>query len=295
MSLEHEIAFVKLNDPPSFKFTAHGADSDPLYYSKNGNYLFILIPPQSANTGKIVKYDMDEQRIVETYKYPSDVYIASELGWIDVENSTIYISSTHHEYSIELLSFNFDTNQWNTSICNNENVMSFPQSIFIQSPVNELHLIDNNTHFKYDKTNKLFIELQNNIGMSQIGLDDGKSIDGAARFIYNKLHKQLMIFQGDLDDILVCKIQDKNQQIFNWEKSEIKLHRKNAFRLYDVLLGWDQIVFWFHFTYDKNNGSIWALDLLHPNKWFQSTCNIPHKCTTIPWPFAINDKQNNVH
>eukprot|EP01084_Bolivina_argentea_P301005 519167_1 len=140
MSLEHEIAFVRLDDPPSFRFTA---DSGPLYYSKNGNYLFILIPPQSANTGKIVKYDMDEQRIVETYKYPSDVYIASELGCIDGENSTIYISSdspTDHE-STQLLSFNLNTNQWNTSICNNENVVSLPQSIFIPSPVNELHLI----------------------------------------------------------------------------------------------------------------------------------------------------------
>eukprot|EP01084_Bolivina_argentea_P029088 54002_1 len=115
MSLEQPIAFDRLNDPPVFQFKA---ENKPLYYSKNGNYIFILVPRQAANGGKIVKYDLDTQTIVETYTYPLDLYIEEELGFIDVQNDIIYIIS-HHPNGLDcvtLRSFNFVKNQWNTSI-----------------------------------------------------------------------------------------------------------------------------------------------------------------------------------
>eukprot|EP01084_Bolivina_argentea_P014741 27573_1 len=99
--------------------------------------------------------------------------------YIDIDNDIIYILV---EYD-HLISFDLKTKKWNTSICNDD--IDLSNIISIPSPINQIHITMNNTHYKLNKQNKSIIKLQQNIG----ALSDDLISDNLSRFIYHQLTK----------------------------------------------------------------------------------------------------------
>eukprot|EP01084_Bolivina_argentea_P267678 454454_1 len=253
----------------------------PVYYGKNGNYIFIPFTTRGpTEQGEIWKYDLDKQIITEKYKYPEELDINDPEIFIDIDNDIIYTLNGYEH----LILFDLKTKQWNTSICYDDILCS--QIISIPSPINQIHLTMNNTHYKFDIQNKNIIKLQQNIGT----LRDNPSYDNTARFIYSQLTKQLFMFQSNCEYILFCEINDKHQKSVNWKKFEIQLPGcAEGYHQFEVILAWNKIIFWFY------NSKIWCLDLFHSNKWYQSNYFIPKSLAADTIPFTVVDKDNNVH
>eukprot|EP01084_Bolivina_argentea_P267680 454460_1 len=256
----------------------------PVYYGKNGNYIFI--PSESHSIGNIWKYDLDKQTITEEYKY-SELQTDIAPGIIGIDNDIIYAITSYET----LVSFDLKTKQQVASIYKNDDISHFGACnvTFILSPINEIHFTMDNTHYKLDKQNKCIIKLQENIGALHDDIYDNMS-----KFVYSSLTKQLFMFQENCKYILCCEINEKNQESANWKKLEIELpkfaEQCNDIE-HEVILVWNRIIFWFYHC------EIWCLDLFYSNKWYKSNYSIPalfkpgHECA----PLVVNDKENNIH
>ena len=106
-----------------------------------------------------------------------------------------------------------------------------------------------------------------------------------------------MVFEAYSRNILVCNVKDKNQKIFKWAKHKIQYPDEGsaATPKWDIILGWDQVVFFFEYNElyigdddpkdDHDDDAkweecvfIWCLDLLNNDgRWYPSnkTLNAP--------------------
>eukprot|EP01083_Nonionella_stella_P058662 153632_1 len=276
----------------------------------NQNSVFIV-----RNFVGIIKYDLKEQKIITTYTYPSrrgrHFSIFGKRLCIDPNNNTIYIIGGTRESNFidhDFISFNYRTKQWNLTKLNIDHV--FPNCVFIPSPINQLHLTFNNTHFRYDETQQTLIALDDNIGTTQTAETEQIFLhergypfanelgvnDFPAKFVFNELTMQLMMFQRTCSNILYCKITDKFQKSYDWKIHPVKVpQRITALDEVAIVMAWNQIVFMFYNQFAIGNGSyynnVWCLDLLQ-NKWFQSPYKSPEQGSP---PHVVKDCDNNVH
>ena len=104
---------------------------------------------------------------------------------------------------------------------------------------------------------------------------------------YDSKQQMLMLFQLGSDRILMCNVCDRNQDLYEWKESKIKLN--DNLNSLQIVLGWDQILF----IFDYELKCIECIDLLHQeNGWYVNDI-IDDK--DIKFEFAIKDNQNNVH
>ena len=192
--------------------------------------------------------------------------------------------------------FNLNTKKWTNllSLDNDDNKGVIPYDIkrayghFIASPIDQLHLFDKNSHFKYEDVEKV-AKLSGNVGRYFL---TRAAFYTPMRNIYCKQLQLLMVFETYSRNILVCNIKDKNQTIFNWVKHKIQ---SPATSRWDIILGFDQLVFFFQhqgvyigpkkdedeeFKVDddanwEESVSIWCLDLLNNGEWYESKEKLP--------------------
>lgn len=317
MSAEKKQGFIALKKPPLFCWQP----PKPSYYLDEDGRNSILIPTHSddpfADPPGIWQYDLDKQEIINKYKYPNkyfdDSSIVVDRTTFDPINQIIYIIAEDL-----ILSFDLKSKIWTKSV---HDIPDFPHCQYIPSPVNELHFVLNDTHFKYDNDTKSVERL------SEIKFDGDKDDDmniKAAKFIYCKQLGIWLAFKSasflvQSHDVFVCDIKSHNQLSYKWSKYEIKfdedLDNSGLYTQFDIILAWDQIVFWFDFDeyyqgLDENDEEIYeeiiwvyALDLLDcddegKRKWYKSTVEFNVNKIYGEWraePHCIKDDNDMVH
>ena len=308
--------FIPLKKPPLFCWQP----PKPSYYCDKGRNT-ILIPTHSddpfADPPGIWQYDLDNQEIINKYKYPNKYFddnsIVIERTAFDPINSILYIIG----YNL-ILTFDLKSKIWTKSV---HEIPDFPHCQYIQSPVNELHFVLNDTHYKLDNDKRIVQKL------SDIKFDGDKDDDmnvKAAKFIYCQQLGIWLAFKSasflvQSHDVFVCDIKSQSQLSYKWRKYAIKfdedLDNSGLYTQFDIILAWDQIVFWFDFDeyyqgLDENDEEIYeeiiwiyALDLLDcddegKRRWYKSTVEFNVNNIYGEWraePHAIKDDDDNIH
>eukprot|EP01084_Bolivina_argentea_P319063 553427_1 len=252
--------FYRLKDPPTLEYRT---GQTPVYF-ENDNCIWIQIDSGYTDAG-MWKYNLDKQEIITKYKSPQDMDIESWRYVFDSKNGIIYMINEM------MASFNINTKEWNDIMCLPDTFPTdAPQFVYIESPIDEIHLYSFQKHYKYDRVHNSFIFL-GSIPTERSA--DSYEVDTDGKWIYSKLTHELMIFQTYSDSILTCKVTDKDQKNYNWKKYNIESPMKSVhdnYQTFEVILGWNQIVFFFDFI----NKCICCLDLLHNNKWYEINCNM---------------------
>ena len=180
--------FCELKRPPSLRWK----QPKPIYFNDNNKHT-ILIPTNTFDTTNnpagIWQYDLDQHQIIAKHQYPEDINSRrSDLIHcsFDAENKIFYMFGTEE---LPLASFNIKTKEWMRLLYHDRNDpvpydIFVPYGHFIPSPINQLHLTHDNTHYKYDDINKV-TKLSTNIGRACHYYEEDQE-DVHARFVYCK-------------------------------------------------------------------------------------------------------------
>ena len=287
---------------------------------------------------------MDQQNIKKQYQYPTNLHYDADHLCIDHRNNILYIVDRKCIISLDIMKnkWNFFspecTNDTSTHSEGNNNGLISPKNFskchFIPSPMNELHVMTANDHYKYNQTENTITNLQNRINL----FDTFKRV---RNMFYRRSTQQLFMFcQGsspnvnNSGEILICDANNESRSWSKWRKYEKGLPKRelqmikvsNLFdpslpalpaaltpffdQTYetDLILAFDQILFCFEFVIEKqcdwiSNGPpsfvygliIWCLDLDHNNKWYQATHDYDFYFKYKAKPHVIKDDDNNVH
>ena len=292
-------AFCALKKPPLVRYKPH----KPAYYQDNGQNT-IFIPADGLHMEDIIHYDMDKQQIIAKYKYPG----IGDIDEIAINSEGKLVCIMTNNVDIPLVSLDLNAKKWNELLFNQGNKICcvpndeyFPQTLYIPSPINEFHLTYKNIHYRYDDTN---IITKLHTGQSNITEED------VWKSIYCKQLQMLMRFVVKSRDILICNITHKRQETVNWRRYKTEYHKEidiaGCYREWDVILAWDQVVFWFKYHSDyvpETDGEeeiilIFCLDLLHNDKWYKSHVQFSVADVYPKWvetPYAIKDNDDNIH
>ena len=278
--------------------TACQISNEPQYHFKDGHCIFIIENDRNFIPLRIKQYNLDKQAITKTYQAPQLEFGITSAS-IDRENEIIYMLGGDE---CIFMSVDLKNNEWN--ILKNDKInkrlnksLFFSNSHFIPSPINQLH-ITCNEHFKFDKEQNKLIKLNDNVTSCLTRWDqEDENVERSPhqKFIYCKSSSQLMMFQTMCRVILVCDV--SQDRVSDWKRYRARLPDvAMMFEEFDVILVWDQIVFWFDFYYEKEEGgwNIYCLDLKHNDKWYKSRGEIPEFRSDVK-PYVIKDDDNNVH
>ena len=291
--------FEKLADPPALLWPVN----KPQFYGKNGNHIFILIDcnnaqlqysPLSNIKQGLLEYNLDTQQIVNQYECTTTTLLEENDICIDEEENIIYINESCDNKHFPRI-FNINTKQW-TIHMNDQYQHLYKQNFyFIPSPINKLHITCTD-HFEYDNTTHKLNKLDNDTSLLKMRkcMYPLPSInENPSRFLYRKSCRQLIRFDAEHrgNNMLVSTIYEVGHAS-DWTKYPTKLPRiPNGYRSFDVLLAWDQIIFWLDYE-ETPKWSISCLDLNHNSKWYKSTVKIPK---FEYQPCSVKDNDNNIH
>ena len=151
---------------------------------------------------QILKYNMDTQKIQDSFECPSAKYICC-TGSIDRENGVIYLMglgvmfNALNTYQNIFMSFNINSNQWKllryTNWETRQPPITFENCYFIPSPISQLHITCLG-HYKYDASNDKLIKFNNDTSLISKPIPNTSSVQKQlqAKFIYHKSSQQLM-------------------------------------------------------------------------------------------------------
>ena len=271
---EQKSPVYSLKDPPKPFPKPSFVESTPVYYFDNGNFIFIV-----ALDG-IYKYDLDKQVIAEFYSY---AFGSPHSCCFNPVNRTFYIIDGYLQWWI---TFNLDTEEWNILFEEETNSVTASNLKYIPSPINQIHVIQNDDHYIISNDINETRFVASNIGIKTIR----NNHYAKTKLIYNNQTNELMAFHYG-KEILLCNIYDRAQENFSWRKCRITLENylpadSDAF---EPILGYDQILLLF--TLETHRKSALCIDLKHPETGqFVNGIN-----KNITFQYVIKDNNNDIH
>ena len=205
---------------------------------------------------------------------------------LDINNNILYFIDDF------FATYNLITNEWNCKCGNieynteqatkiNFDILGSNKSVHFPNPVNELHIMSNGKHMKYDNINNKFIELS-----------QSKPPNSAVRhMIFMPKMKLLVLLLWNLE-IWTCKITTTNQEIFTWKQSDwlLPVEYASMKRISQPMIAFDNLLVLF-MSNDINGVDIWFFDMI-TNKRYRSDKRYPlNKTLTV----CVKDEQDVLH
>ena len=290
-------------------------------------------------------YNLDQQRITKQYQYPSNFYYDAIQSCIDHQNNMLYIVDQNSIISLDMVENKWSSfspeciNEVSTHSQENSNFClivpkNFDRCHFIPSPINELHVMTKNDHYKYNHAENTITNLLNIRNVFN-------PFRRKRNMFYRKSTQQLFMycpassrsFIKDTPEILICDANIENKSWSKWKTYEQGLPPKEALLMThsdrsgppyfalplimgpvslnktyesDLILAFDQILFYFEFVIKTGSSSfwsgfgslvdkltIWCLDLDHNDKWHQTTHD--HDFKDEAKPHVVKDDDNHIH
>ena len=277
--------FIKL-DKLKLSSVANSVCTKPSYYHNKD--CFIIATHSENNVPGIYKYNINTNKINLIYKYEDMNF--RRMGYGQCINEDILYVFGGYCSSRQFFSFNLKTKEISYDKSNELHKCDlFPETVNITSPINEIHIIDNDSqHFKFKNDDKSIIRLNNQ--------KLKKEKISSPKLLYIESRKQLFLLGGYQNDkILYCDIsQNSIRKDYEWKLHKLKLPYTPQFLSnYDVLLGLQNIIFLFYFP-GSIDSSIWCMDIIR-YKWHKSKLTIPDCFNFIDSIYVLKGKDNFVH
>eukprot|EP01084_Bolivina_argentea_P293052 503972_1 len=182
----------------------------PSYDPTNKNCIVISTHYfESRTTGGIYRYNIvtNDSEIICNYK-SNTFYPVYHSQFINPSNNTLIlfggINNTFEQ-------FDLNTNKMIIKQTNHKNMLSErddnSQCAFIPSPINEIHVLNNCQHFKFDIINKQTVEIKPDSELRLHNIFNSK-------LLYIKLYNKLFVFGGNYNN----KIFEYNNNKWNIKK-----------------------------------------------------------------------------
>ena len=251
--------FNRVRTPPSPFPLPESAKPDlsPVYYWNNKTNTHTLFILDELNVN-LIEYDLGRQEIINTYPAPIDT-TSHPCTFIDDNAKLIYVLDDD-----DCTIFDIRRGTWSVSFPHQfslspEDRYGFSSMVYLPI-VNRMYVIAESGHYKIESVmhnpERLLVKSLK-YSISSIS-DIHYGYRGKVIYIGSKL----MLFPEFWRTILVCDVTMANEDEFNWIESDIKLPNETPHcKLFEVINGWDQLIFLFNHESEK----LHCLDLLHLN------------------------------
>ena len=274
--------FQKLQDLPSYFF---GYIPKPSVCQNNeGDDCILIASDWEEDNAGIYRYQFKTNELNLIHKYDGNLLKPEyHEQFINKENHILYIfgGSKKSFGAFNLKTKSMEYNSPNTL----SRIGRYPSTTFIPSPVNQIHAYSHPNYLKYQINDQNIIkvnasELINNIKRPKL--------------LYIPSKKQLMIFGAHNNDkIWHCDIeQDSNQNDYHWKLNKLKMSHSVDFDEYNVVLGFENVIFTFYFPF-SDHSYIYCFDLLN-HQWFKSKYKVPECINSVRNMYVIKIG-NNAH
>eukprot|EP01084_Bolivina_argentea_P292657 503168_1 len=230
-----------------------------------------------SNPG-IYKYNLHSNELLSIYKYNKDSRFESHGHCIDPINNTMYLSSKHIN-QLTIFTLHDNKMKYLPATANAMGNTAFMRPVYIPLPTHQIYILQHDCNSMYTKRcllkhdctkqYKYNIETKSITTLKHCSLD----INRHPKVIYIPFLQKLFIFGSNMNKtILHCNVNN-----FEWVKYNLTMPFEVHDVDYDILLGFENVLFVFYFD-GKHNGAVYALDLFF-NKWYKSNHYLPHQQT----------------
>ena len=281
------MALTKLPDPSYSPFGYWGFEetTSPSYWSNNNNNYLIC-----ATAFDLIHLNLDENKKEITTPYNQRQFVPDCHGQcLDIENGILYtIGGSYSCFGI------FDLNKGNQQILPikfNE-IMTYPNCIFIPSPINQVHVFHHKDHYIYNKTRQQLTKIDDvKYNMLLYKMRN-------PRMVYIKAKQQLMMIGSENSKYIWYIDVNPNQQDYRWISYNGLTTPFTRFPNTKIITaGHYIIVFVTASNCIPNIGTsppgIWCLDLIQ-KKWIEISCSEIDEYNKYP-VWIIKDKDNFIH
>ena len=262
----------------------------PLNHPNDPNKIIITTPSSEPNGG-IFELDLISNQSRQLHQYDTDKIDTDEVATshghiIHPPSKTLFIlDGSKSGYG----AFNFETNEMEYE---DPNELHKSNIAYYIEPLNELHGFDvwDNHHFIY-KFEDDHMEL-----IAKHQAIESKTNQDTFNLIYHAAKKRLLSFEECQPRITSNIWQlDLLNKAAEWTKMDsMKMaHKRNYEISYDVILGFDDIVFVFYFT-KEFNFDIWCHHLCN-DMLYKSQYKVPEIFADSFSRFVVKDGNNNAH
>lgn len=290
----HIISKMALGPPPMF----YESSSNDKHF--HGNIIFVSTPAMRptdsyGNYEGIYYYDTDISKSKWNLfcKYPPFLKLKNHNMCIDQEKKLLHVfGGDFNSFAI----LNLATKRWNVKVlssdgsrtkANRHNTFEMENavSIYLPSPISEMHIICCEDHVKYHEGLEKF--------MDRAEIPYGNLMHNAHyQIIYSENMNKLFLFgAGGKEEIYFCEIKTKNQARFIWKKFDVELPANKGVSYY-IVQGWDHMVFIFYWNKCKD---VYCIDLARKKIYKSDTKTPKFMIKSDRGSYLMSTKDNKAH